>query len=100
MSDYSVIVQNDESVWDDIKGDLYHYPSTYQSILTPACKVLYYKGKMLNKTFASERLSPSPHYFGIGVVGDSIADPNSNKKDRYCEIHDYQEFSEAVTCPL
>jgi hypothetical protein len=35
MSDFAVIVQNDESAWDDIKGDLYHYPSTYQSIQTP-----------------------------------------------------------------
>jgi hypothetical protein len=35
MSDFAVIVQNDESAWDDIKGGLYHYPSTYQSIQTP-----------------------------------------------------------------
>jgi predicted HNH restriction endonuclease len=96
MSDYAVIVQNDESSWDDIKGDLYHYPSTYQSILTPGCNVIYYKGRMMDKAYASERLSPDPHYFGIGVIGDSILDPNSNKKDRYCEILDYQEFAKAI----
>ena len=41
MSDYAVIVQNDESAWDDSKGDLYHYPPRYQEILTPGCKVVY-----------------------------------------------------------
>jgi 5-methylcytosine-specific restriction enzyme A len=96
MGDYAVIVQNDESPWDDIKGDLYHYPSTYQAILTSGCKVVYYKGRMTDKAYASERLSPDPHYFGIGVVGDSILDPNSKKKDRYCEILDYQEFAKAI----
>jgi len=52
MSDYAVIVQNDESKWDDIKGELYHYPNTYRGILTPGCKVIYYKGKMTNPGFA------------------------------------------------
>ena len=33
MSDFASITQNDESQWDDIKGDLYHYPATYQGIL-------------------------------------------------------------------
>jgi 5-methylcytosine-specific restriction enzyme A len=96
MSNYAVIVQNDESPWDDIKGDLYHYPSTYQGILTPGCNVVYYKGRMTDKAYASERLSAGPHYFGIGVIGDSILDPNSAKKDRYCEILGYQEFAKAV----
>ena len=80
MSDCAVIVQNDLSPWDDIKGDLYHYPATYQSILTPGCNVVYYKGRMKDKVYESERLSPDPHYFGIGVVGDSILDPNSKRK--------------------
>ena len=26
MSEYAVIIQNDESKWDDIKGELYNYP--------------------------------------------------------------------------
>ncbi len=57
MSEYAVIVQNDESAWDDIKGDLYHYPSTYQTILTPGCKIIYYKGRMTDHRHAAERLS-------------------------------------------
>lgn len=96
MSNYAVIVQNDESKWDDVKGDLYHYPSTYRGILTPGCKIIYYKGKMFNKSFLPYRLSPEAHYFGIGIIGDSIDDPESSKKDRYCEILEYQEFEEAV----
>ena len=70
MSEFAVIAQNDESVWDDVKGELYHYPATYQAILTPGCRVIYYKGKMLDRKYASERLSPHPHYFGVGVIGD------------------------------
>jgi predicted HNH restriction endonuclease len=96
MSDYAVIVQNDESKWDDIKGELYHYPNTYKGILTPGCLVIYYKGRMTNPVFAANRLSPEAHYFGVGVIGDSIIDTESSRKDRYCEILDYQEFEEAV----
>ena len=96
MSDYAVIVQNDESKWDDIKGELYHYPNIYRSILRSGCKAIYYKGRMTNPAFAANRLSPEAHYFGIGVIGESIIDSDSPRKDRYCEILDYQEFQEAV----
>jgi putative restriction endonuclease len=32
----------------------------------------------------------------VGVIGDSIEDPTSDKNDWYCEILDYQEFEVAV----
>jgi len=96
MSKYAIIVQNDESEWDDVKGDLYHYPNMYKNILTKGCKVIYYKGKMKNKFYLPHRLTTEPHYFGIGVIGDSIEDPESSKKDRYCEILEYQEFDTGV----
>jgi putative restriction endonuclease len=51
MSNYAVITQNDSSAWDDVKGDLYHYPSTYKSILAPGCKIVYYKGRITDKAF-------------------------------------------------
>lgn len=51
---------------------------------------------MKNRVYASERLSPGQHYFGVGVVGNSIPDPGSTKKDRHCESLEYQEFEEAV----
>src|SRR5688572_19163427 len=95
MATYAVIVQNDESNWDDIKGDLYHYPNTYQAILTRGCKIVYYKGKMRNRIYASQRLSPDAHYFGAGAIGDSIVDPESSR-NRYCEILDYRDFESAV----
>jgi len=33
MSAHAAITQNDESPWDDVKGDLYHYPNSYKKIL-------------------------------------------------------------------
>ena len=56
MSQYAIIVQNDESQWDDIKGELYQYPSTYKSILTKGCQIIYYKGSLKNKKYEKERL--------------------------------------------
>ena len=46
MSQFAIIAENDESPWEDVKGEVYHYPNTYKEILTPGCKVIYYKGKM------------------------------------------------------
>jgi len=52
---------------------------------------------MNNNDFFSSRLSTEPHYFGIGVIGNSIIDTNSEKnKNWYCEILDYQPFSQAI----
>lgn len=68
MNDFAVITQNDDSEWDDVKGDLYHYPSTYKAILTPGCRIVYYKGRMTDRSYIKDRLSPEPHYFGISFV--------------------------------
>ena len=97
MSKYAVIVENDESDWDDVSGDLYHFPNKYKNILTPGCKVVYYKSKMQNKKYVSSRLSKEPHYFGIGVIGNSIEDTNAKKgKNWYCEILGFQPFENAI----
>jgi putative restriction endonuclease len=95
LSTFAVIVQNDESRWDDVKGDLYHYPSRYQKFLEPGTKAIYYKGRMTNVIYAQSRLSPDPHYFGVATIGDSIVDPDA-PQNRYCEILEYREFEEAV----
>lgn len=100
MSNYAVIAQNDESEWDDVKGESYHYPATYQTILTPGCRVVYYTGEMRKSAYASQRLSPKPHYFGVATIGDSTLDPHSTKKDRYCQILDYRPFKEAVLAKI
>ena len=100
MSKYAIIVQNDESQWDDIKGDLYHYPNMYKSILTKGCRIIYYKGSLKNKKYEKDRLTKVPHYFGIGILGASIPDESSSKNDWYCEILKYQEFKEAVPAKI
>jgi len=41
MALFAIIVENDESDWDDVSGDLYHYPNKYKNILTPGCKIIY-----------------------------------------------------------
>ena len=96
MSEYAIITQNDESAWEDIKGEVYHYPNTYTRILTRGCKVIYYKGSLKNKRFEKERLSNEPHYFGHAEIGDSVVDPISQKGDLFCEILKYHEFGSPV----
>ena len=93
---YAVITQNDMSQWDDTKGSSYHYPKRYAAILTPGCQIVYYKGQMKNAHYAGSRLSAKPHYFGVGIIGNSVLDQRSSKEDRFCEILDYQEFEKAV----
>lgn len=96
MSKYAVIVQNDESEWDDITGELYHFPRVYKDILQSGCRVIYYKGKMTDIRYAVERLSSAPHYFGVGTVGGVVLDPESTKGNRFAEVLDFQEFGGAV----
>jgi len=73
MSDYAIIVQNDESAWDDIKGDLYHYPSTYRAILTPGCKIICYKGRMTNEAYCGCQ----------AAIGVGLTDRSRQRKDRF-----------------
>ena len=43
---YTVIVENDESIWSDDTGVLYHFPKRYVNLLSPGTNVIYYKGKL------------------------------------------------------
>jgi predicted HNH restriction endonuclease len=95
LNNIAVITQNDESKWNDVKGDVYHYPVMYRNILQPGCKVVYYTGGLRKKGYEANRLSAEPHYFGIGLVGPSIADTSSSK-NLYCEILEYRPFLNAV----
>ena len=97
MSKYAIIAENDESEWEDIKGEVYHYPNTYRNILTPGCRVIYYKGKLRDQLYSESRLSDGPHYFGCAVIGESVSDPLSEKGDLFCEITKYNEFDSAVS---
>ncbi len=96
MSKYAIIAENDESPWEDIKGEVYHYPNTYRNILTPGCQIVYYKGKLRDQRFSESRLSDEPHYFGCAEIGESTDDPSSKKGDLFCKVIKYQEFEYAV----
>jgi putative restriction endonuclease len=96
MSDYAAITENDESQWDDQTGTLYHFPSRYAKLLKPQTKVVYYKGRLKNPAFADKRLSNEPHYFAVAEMGQSWADPRSNKGDRFALVTDYLPFATGV----
>jgi hypothetical protein len=80
MNKYSIIAENDESEWEDIKGEVYHYPNTYRNILTTGCQVIYYKGKLRDQQYSESRLSDEPHYFGCAVIGESVSDHLSERR--------------------
>jgi 5-methylcytosine-specific restriction enzyme A len=96
MSEFAVIAENDESPWEDIKGEIYQFPNMYKRILTPGCKVIYYKGRLKDDRFRPTRLSEDAHYFGSAEIGKVLADPISKKRDLFCEVVNYKEFLEAV----
>lgn len=100
MTNYAIIVENDESQWDDTLGEKYHYPNRYQKYLEYGTRVIYYKGKLTNPRFELTRLSPDPHYLGSAIIGTSFEDPNSNKADRYCYILQFEAFTKAVSFKL
>lgn len=92
----AVIAENDVSIWNDETGVVYHFPKRYSSTLKPGTQVIYYKGKLLEKAFAEQRLSERPHYFGVARIGAVAPDPESDKGDLLATIEDYQPFAHAV----
>lgn len=92
----AIIAENDVSIWDDETGAVYHYPKRYSSILTPGVQVIYYKGKLTDKSFADQRLSAQPHYFGTARIGKVYPDPESSKGDLFALIESFQPFERAV----
>ena len=56
--------------------------------------VIYYKGRMTDKSFANSRLSINPHYFGVGVIGTVTNETGTT--NYYAEIRNFQLFSKAV----
>lgn len=96
MINFIVITENDESEWDDRTGVRYHYPRKYKNTLQPGSYFVYYKGKQRKKQYADSRMSADPHYFGVGIIGNSFEDENSEKKDLFCEIIDFEPFEKAV----
>ena len=93
---YTVITENDESVWKDETGVLYHFPKRYLKYLTPGTRVIYYKGKLKNKKFSNIRLSDAPHYFATATIGKVYADKKSTKNDFFATIDHFEPFKQAV----
>jgi len=91
---YTVITENDTSNWDDETGVKYHFPPTYRQLLTEGTKVIYYKGRLTDRTFKDLRLSSKPHYFGLGTIGKVSKDHDS--KNYFAEIKDFRLFEKAV----
>jgi len=90
----TVIVENDVSQWDDLTGEVYHFPKRYKELLLPGEKVIYYKGRLKDKAFKNSRLSPDPHYFGIAEIGEVISIKNG--KELLGEIINFRPFIKAV----
>ncbi|TDS12346.1 HNH endonuclease [Sphingobacterium paludis] len=91
-----VIAENDHSQWNDVTGKTYHFPKRYLKHFQRGTRLIYYKGKMIDKSFANRRLTKEPHYFGIGEVGEVFEDVNSLKDDYYAQIINFTPFDEAV----
>lgn len=97
---YVVIAENDESQWHDQTGAVYHFPKRYQSLLQEGTPVVYYKGRMQNRQYATKRKSPDPHYFAMAIIGRVYPDPNSVKGDLFALIERFTEFDQAVPAKI
>lgn len=96
LASYAVITENDESAWDDQTGRLYHYPNRYLKHLEQGTLAVYYKGRIKDKTYADQRLSNAPHYFGLATIGASYPDQSSPKNDYFAVIEGFQAFKAPV----
>ncbi|MCT7357556.1 HNH endonuclease [Thalassolituus pacificus] len=90
---HTVITENDESIWEDQTGFLYHFPKRYRKYLTPGTEVIYYKGKIKKAEFRDKRLSDDPHYFAKAVIGKVYPDKQSAKGDFFATIEGYASFN-------
>lgn len=91
-----VIVENDTSQWEDQTGAVYHFPKRYQNLLVQGTEVIYYKGRIKDKAFASARLSNAPHYFAKARIGKVYPDKGSTKGDLFALIEDFTRFIQSV----
>ncbi|MGF2735368.1 HNH endonuclease [Marinobacter sp. DUT-1] len=94
---YTVITENDVSQWSDKTGSEYHFPKRYAKYLAPGTTVVYYKGKLKDKSFRDKRLSDEPHYFGFATIEqEPFIDEESQKGDLFVTIENFTPFKEAV----
>jgi len=93
---YTVITENDESEWADDEGVLYNFPKRYEKYLIPGTIVIYYKGKLTKRIYSENRLSDSPHYFGIAEIDEIYPDRKSSKNDLFATIKNYRKFKKPI----
>lgn len=93
---YIIITENDISQWKDNTGRAYHFPKRYLKYLTKGTIVIYYKGLMKDRSFASKRMTAFAHYFGVAEIGEVKKDTESAKNDYYAEIVNFRPFSSPV----
>ncbi|MBE9603140.1 DUF3883 domain-containing protein [Pedobacter sp. MC2016-24] len=87
LNNYRILVENEESAWNDETGIRYHFPkSRYFNRLKAGMKFIYYKGRTK---------SSAPSYFGYGEISSIYPDPNS-ATDYYADISKYIQFNESV----
>ena len=97
---YAVIVENDVSKWKDDTGVLYHFPKKYLRYLEPGTQVIYYKGRIQDKAYQNKRLSDQPHYFGLATIGKVFLDKESSKKDYFCTVDSYEQFTHPILAKI
>lgn len=95
-----VIVENDTSQWADQTGAVYHFPKRYEKWLAQGTEVIYYKGRLKDKAFASARLSNAPHYFAIARIGKVDSDKSSKKGDLFAAIESYTPFESPIPAKI
>ena len=94
---FTIITENDESMWSDETGILYHFPKRYLKHLQTGTKVIYYKGVLKNSVYREKRMTESAHYFGTARIGKIYDDRSSNKEDKFAVIEDFQPFNNDVS---
>ncbi|MDU9391860.1 HNH endonuclease [Pseudomonas sp. zfem002] len=91
-----VIVENDTSQWEDQTGAVYHFPKRYLKLLAEGTEAIYYKGRIKDKAFASDRLSATPHYFGTARIGKIYSDGRNDEGNLFALIENFKPFESAV----
>jgi putative restriction endonuclease len=90
---YAIITENDISKWEDQTGLVYHFPNRYLKHLQPNTDVVYYKGRLKDRSFRGSRLADGPYYFGIARIDKLHAADTSS---HYATLKDFVLFTKAV----
>ena len=96
-SKYLILTQNERTFegrfdhWEDVLGEIYHYPNIYKNIIQPGYEFIYYRGVRRTKGIGK------PGYIGFGVIGDVWLDDRTESLPKknwkwFCDIRNYIPF--------